>query len=76
MDEVLDIDTSGKCTRLTDKNMKYDYLIVAAGSTHNYYGNDHWAVLTPGLKTIAEGTEIRRRILTAFESAEKCVDGN
>ena len=74
MDEVLDIDTSRKCIRLTDKDIEYDYLIVAAGSTHNYYGNDDWALLAPGLKTIAEATEIRRRILTAFETAEKCLD--
>lgn len=49
----------------------YDYLIVAAGATHSYFGNDHWASLAPGLKTIEDATEIRRRVLLAFELAER-----
>jgi len=48
----------------------YDTLIVACGSTHSYFGNDHWEEFAPGLKTIEDATKIRARILTAFEEAE------
>jgi NADH dehydrogenase len=51
--------------------MVYDYLIVATGSTHSYFGHDEWAALAPGLKTIEDATEIRRRVLLAFELAER-----
>jgi NADH:ubiquinone reductase (H+-translocating) len=49
----------------------YDHLIVAAGATHSYFGNDEWAAFAPGLKTLDDAFEIRRRILLAFEAAEK-----
>src|SRR3954462_7972328 len=49
----------------------YDYLVVAAGATHPYFGNDQWAPLAPGLKTIEDALEIRRRVLLAFELAER-----
>jgi NADH dehydrogenase len=49
---------------------RYDYLILAAGATHAYFGRDEWAPIAPGLKTIEDATELRRRILLAFESAE------
>jgi NADH:ubiquinone reductase (H+-translocating) len=48
-----------------------DYLVVAAGATHSYFGNDQWAPLAPGLKTIEDALEIRRRVLLAFEIAER-----
>jgi NADH dehydrogenase len=48
----------------------YDYLILAAGATHSYYGHDEWAPIAPGLKSLEDATELRRRILLAFESAE------
>ena len=48
----------------------YDYLILAAGATHAYFGHDDWAGIAPGLKTLEDATELRRRILLAFESAE------
>jgi NADH dehydrogenase len=51
-------------------HMQYDYLIVAAGATHAYFGHDEWATIAPGLKSIEDATEMRRRILLAFESAE------
>jgi NADH dehydrogenase len=51
--------------------LAYDYLIVAAGARHSYFGNDHWEPLAPGLKTIEDALEIRRRILLAFELAER-----
>ncbi|MBI1189131.1 MAG: NAD(P)/FAD-dependent oxidoreductase [Tepidisphaera sp.] len=50
--------------------IEYDYLILAAGATHSYFGKDDWAKLAPGLKSIEDATEIRRRILLAFENAE------
>ncbi|HJX00763.1 MAG TPA: NAD(P)/FAD-dependent oxidoreductase [Terriglobales bacterium] len=49
----------------------YDYLVVAAGATHSYFGHDNWAELAPGLKTLEDATEIRRRVLLAFELAER-----
>ena len=52
----------------------FDSLIVATGSTHHYFGHDEWAELAPGLKTIEDATEIRRRVLSAFEQAERETD--
>src|SRR5207247_10355108 len=52
----------------------YDYLIVAAGSRHAYFGHDEWEPFAPGLKAIEDASEIRRRFLLAFELAEKSDD--
>ena len=52
------------------QTLSYDWLIVAAGATHSYFGNDQWEEIAPGLKTIEDATEIRRRVLAAFEAAE------
>ena len=52
------------------QTLSYDWLIVAAGATHSYFGNDQWEETAPGLKTIEDATEIRRRVLAAFEAAE------
>jgi len=72
MDEALDIDTVARRVRLkSGAEMLYDYLILATGSTHSYFGHDDWAQLAPGLKTIEDATEIRRRVLLAFELAER-----
>ena len=51
--------------------LEYDYMILATGSTHSYFGHDEWSKLAPGLKTIEDATEIRRRVLLAFELAER-----
>jgi NADH:ubiquinone reductase (H+-translocating) len=73
--EVVGIDTSARSVRLKDgMALPYDHLIVAAGSTHSYFGHDEWAQFAPGLKTLDDAFEIRRRILLAFESAEKEMD--
>jgi len=69
--EVVSIDAAQHKVVLADGQIEYDWLIVAAGVRHHYFGNDHWESLAPGLKTIEDATEIRRRILTAFESAER-----
>lgn len=71
MDEVTDIDVSGRRVVLSDTSLNYDTLIVAAGSQQHYFGNSQWEALAPGLKTIEEATEIRSRILLAFEAAER-----
>ncbi len=52
-------------------SLSYDYLVLATGATHSYFGNDQWEPLAPGLKTIEDAIEIRRRVLLAFELAER-----
>jgi NADH dehydrogenase len=69
--EVTDIDVAAKKVILSDGELEYDTLIVATGGHHHYFGHDHWESLAPGLKTIEDATEIRRRILLAFEAAER-----
>lgn len=55
-------------------DVPFDYLVVACGATHDYFGNDAWEEFAPGLKTIPQATEIRRRVLLAFEEAERTSD--
>src|SRR5665811_1398499 len=55
----------------TGAEFEYDYLIIATGSTHSYFGRDQWATLAPGLKTVEDALEIRRRVLLSFELAER-----
>lgn len=75
--EVVDIDVKQRTLQLVEGNqVEYDTLIVAAGVRYNYFGNERWAALAPSLKTIEDATEIRRRVLTAFEQAEKSTDPN
>ncbi|WP_050468367.1 NAD(P)/FAD-dependent oxidoreductase [Herbaspirillum chlorophenolicum] len=75
MADVTSIDVNGKSVSLEDgTRIDYDYLIVAAGSTHSYFGRDEWAGLAPGLKTLEDAFDIRRRILMAFEYAERETD--
>jgi len=69
-DEILKVNLSKNSVSGSIKDYKYDYLILGAGSTHNYFGNEHWESRAPGLKTLSQATEIRRRIMTAFEKAE------
>jgi len=64
-----------KCVLAEDGNkISYDYLIVATGTTHSYFGRDDWAPYAPGLKTLADALEIRRRVLLGFEMAERETD--
>ncbi|MCC7208379.1 MAG: NAD(P)/FAD-dependent oxidoreductase [Anaerolineae bacterium] len=72
--EVVGFDVENKQVILTDGAVDYDTLIVAAGSGKNYFGNDQWRDNAPGLKTVEDATEIRRRILVAFEAAERTSD--
>jgi NADH dehydrogenase len=70
--EVIDIRPAERSVQLRDgQRIGYDHLIVAAGATHSYFGNDHWARFAPGLKTLADAFEIRRHVLMSFEAAEK-----
>jgi NADH dehydrogenase len=72
MDEAIGFDLTQQRVHLkTGVELEYDYLIIATGSTHSYFGRDDWAKLAPGLKTIEDATEIRRRVLLAFELAER-----
>ncbi|EAW36922.1 NAD(P)/FAD-dependent oxidoreductase [Lyngbya sp. PCC 8106] len=71
MGEVVDLDPADNKLYLKDGELSYDTLVVATGVTHHYFGNDNWAPVAPGLKTIEEALEIRRRIFSAFEKAEK-----
>src|SRR5262249_51504746 len=61
---------------LQDREMSYDYLIVATGARHAYFGHDEWAPVAPGLKTIDDATRVRRKILIAFERAENETDAD
>ena len=72
--EVVDFDLAGRRVVLCDGELKYDTLIVAAGATHSYFGHPEWEPLAPGLKTIEDATSIRRKILLAFETAERLGD--
>jgi NADH:ubiquinone reductase (H+-translocating) len=71
MGEVDDVDVSRRVVKVEDAEIPYDYLIVAAGSSHAYFGHDEWEPFAPGLKTIEDALEIRRRVLLAFELAER-----
>ena len=72
MDEAVGFDLDRKIVKLASATeMEYDYLIVATGSTHSYFGHEEWADCAPGLKTLEDATEIRRRILLAYELAER-----
>jgi NADH dehydrogenase len=71
MDEVTGVDTVAQRVRLTQGEIGYDYLIVATGATHAYFGHDDWAPYAPGLKTLDDAFTIRRRVLLAFEHAER-----
>lgn len=73
--EVTGIDPAARAVRLANgDSVPYDHLIVAAGATHSYFGNDQWAPIAPGLKTLADAFEIRRRVLLSFETAEITTD--
>ena len=72
LDKVVDIDPEAKKVFLEDKEaLDYDALIVATGVSHHYFGNDQWQTDAPGLKTVEDALEMRRRIFMAFEAAEK-----
>jgi len=69
--EVTAVDVERKIVKLIDSEVAYDYLIVATGATHSYFNHPEWSLIAPGLKTIEDAIEIRRRVLLAFEAAER-----
>jgi len=72
MDEVVSIDASARKVALASgAQLAYDYLVLATGASHSYFAHPEWAPLAPGLKTIEDALEIRRRVLLAFELAER-----
>lgn len=75
--EVSEVDRARREVRSAEGECyAYDYLVVAAGATHSYFGRPEWEAFAPGLKTLEQATEIRRRVLLAFERAEKARDEN
>ena len=76
MEKVLGIDAKERLVRAEFGEVRYDYLVIAAGAQHSYFGRDEWAAYAPGLKRIEDATTIRRKILTAFERAELTQDNN
>ena len=72
MDEVIGIDTAAhRVSMASGASLEYDYLVLATGATHSYFGHDEWEPFAPGLKSIEDAIEIRRRVLLAFELAER-----
>jgi NADH:ubiquinone reductase (H+-translocating) len=69
--EVTGFDLDRRVVQTSGQDISYDYLIVAAGASHAYFGHEEWEPLAPGLKTIEDAIEIRRRVLLAFEIAER-----
>lgn len=74
LDEVVDVDPDNQQVLCKHETVPYDTLIMATGVSHFYFGNDHWQENAPGLKTVEDALEIRRRIFMAFEAAEKETD--
>jgi NADH dehydrogenase len=70
LSEITGIDVASRRLSVTTGSVHYDYLVLAAGATHAYFGHDEWAALAPGLKSLEDATDLRRRILLAFEAAE------
>ncbi|MBU0994324.1 MAG: NAD(P)/FAD-dependent oxidoreductase [Proteobacteria bacterium] len=74
--EVIQVDFKNQTVMTDFGPVEYDYLILCCGSKHAYFGNESWEAFAPGLKTIEQAIEIRRRILYAFEQAERIHDPN
>ncbi|HYO26662.1 MAG TPA: NAD(P)/FAD-dependent oxidoreductase [Azonexus sp.] len=73
--EVVDVDIAARQVNLSDgARIGYDYLVLATGARHSYFGRDDWEPHAPGLKLVDDATAIRRRLLQAFEQAENCAD--
>jgi NADH dehydrogenase len=72
--EVTGVDTAGRAVLVGDRRIAYDQLVIATGARESYFGHDDWAAVTSSLKTIEDATDMRRRILIAFERAESCDD--
>src|SRR5262249_867665 len=76
METVTGIDTAGRTVLIGEQRVAYDFLIVATGAHHSYFGHDDWEKFAPGIKTLFDALAIRQRVLSAFEAAEVCDDPN
>lgn len=74
LDEAIEIDKQNKIVKLKNSQLYFDYLVVAPGSQHSYFGNDEWEKYAPGLKTLSDALVIREKIINALELAEKEID--
>jgi len=74
MGEAVAVDTKAKRVLLRDGALDYDFLVLATGATHSYFGHGEWAGFAPGLKTLEDAVEIRRRVLLSYEAAERETD--
>jgi len=72
--EVDGVDAQARTVHVAGRNVPYDYLVLATGAAHSYFGHDEWAAFAPGLKRVEDATDVRRRLLTAFERAEATDD--
>jgi len=72
--EVNGVDTAAQTVQCGSLQVPYDYLVIATGASHSYFGKDQWAPFAPGLKRVEDSTEVRRRVLSAFERAEATED--
>lgn len=73
---VTAIDTANRQVLIAEKREPYDYLVLASGAAHSYFGHDEWKAYAPGLKRVEDATEVRRRLLLAFELAEATTDAS
>ena len=76
METVTGIDAAGRVVLVGEQRVPYDFLIVATGARHSYFGHDDWEKFAPGIKTLSDALAIRQQILCAFEAAEVCDDPN
>lgn len=76
LDGARSVDLAARTVKLSDRELPYDRLVIAAGATHSYFGHDDWEQHAPGLKTMADALEIRQRVLLAFERAELARDAD
>jgi NADH:ubiquinone reductase (H+-translocating) len=74
METVTGIDTAGRAVLIGEQRVAYDFLIVATGARHSYFGHDEWEKFAPGIKTLFDALSIRQQVLSAFEAAEVCND--
>src|SRR5262245_42329078 len=74
LDEATEVDFNNHTVELRDSRLKYEYLVLATGGRTSYFGHDEWEIFAPGLKDLDDAVEIRRRVLLAFEAAEKETD--
>ena len=74
METITGIDAAGRVVVIGEQRVAYDFLIVATGAHHSYFGHGEWEKFAPGIKTVFDALAIRQQILSAFEAAEVCDD--